>query len=239
MYIKFNEFLNEGADKEANKYNYLIDYTYVKADSNYEFVRQTVDTAIEKNFYAICVLPKYLSYAKGLLKDANIKLVTIIDFPDGDSKLIDKIKEVNDAVSDDVDEVDYVIDYKSVKNLTKDSTEEDIQQVYDDIEKEIKEASYECHKNGVILKAVIETGILTYDEIKQVVEACVSGGVDYIMTSTGMNGNGAELDKVKFLRTILPDYIKIKVSGGIRNLEDIKKFLKYIDRIGTSVDRFN
>ena len=234
MYIKFKDFINEGKENEADKYNYLIDYTYVKSDSNYEFVRQTVDTAIEKNYYSICVLPKYLSYAKGLLKDTKIKLVTIIDFPHGDSKLIDKIKEVNDSVSDDVDEVDYVINYKSIKKLTKDSTEEDIQSVYDNIEEEIREASYECHKNGVILKAVIETGILTYDEIKRVSEACVNGGIDYIMTSTGMNGNGAELDKVKFLRTILPDYVKIKVSGGIRNVEDIKKFLQYVDRIGTS-----
>lgn len=232
--LKYNDFIKEGKENESSKYNYLIDFTYIKNDSNYEFVKQTIDTAIDNKYYSVCVLPKYLSYAKGLLKDSDIKLCTIVDFPNGDSKLIDKIKEVNNAISDDVDEIDYVINFQTIKKLTKDSTEEEINDVYDKIEKEVREASAECHKNGVQLKTIIESGILTYDEIKKVTEACVNGGCDYIMTSTGANGNGAELDKVKFLRTILPEWIKIKVSGGIRNITDVHKFLQFCDRIGTS-----
>lgn len=231
MITKFTEYIKEN----KNLYNNIIDYTYLKPNSTYELINNVVDTAIENKYYAICILPKWVSYAKGLIEESKLKIVSVCDFPNGDSKLLDKLKEVNNIISDGADEIDIVANYKLLKKIKPLTPNEDKEKIYKLLEEELKEISYLCHKNGIVLKVIIETGLLTYDEIKLMCEYCINAGVDYIKTSTGVNGTGAELDKVKFIRKMIPDWMKIKASGGIRTIEDVKKFLPYVDRIGTSV----
>lgn len=251
MIIHYLDFLNENKNES---YNDIIDYTYLKEDISVDKIKEICDTAIEHKFHSVCVPPDYVSKAYGFLDDSDVKISTVINYPEGDGKIEKMIKEVNDVISSGADEIDFVMDYKELKETTtlediikskthKGEMDEEeikeendkIQAKYDKIEGGINDIGNVCHKNGVVFKVIIETSELTYSEIKKACELCIRGGADFIMTSTGKASKGAELEKVKYLRRVTPDYIKIKASGGIRTMETAKKFYKFVDRIGTSV----
>jgi deoxyribose-phosphate aldolase len=253
MIKKYKNFLNEEADKNISKYNNMIDFTYLKNDTSVDKIKEICDIAQENNFYSVCVDPKYVSDAYGFLEDEKIRICTVINFPDGQNKSEQNIKDVTTAISDGVDEIDFVLNYKTLKEATvledilkskindKNSSKEEIKEEqedldnkYDKIEKSLLDVADICHRNSIIFKVIIESGMLTIQEIKKACEICDRGGADFVMTSTGTKEIGAEVDKVKYMRKILPEYIKIKVSGGIRNVKDIEKFYDYADRFGTS-----
>jgi deoxyribose-phosphate aldolase len=76
---------------------------------------------------------------------------------------------------------------------------------------------------------------LNLEQIKKACEICSRNGADFIMTSTGTKNNSLEFDKVEYIRNNIPEYMKIKIAGGIRTLQDVEKYYKLIDRVGTSV----
>ena len=125
-------------------------------------------------------------------------------------------------------EVDVVINYNLIKKPEE----------HEDLEKEIREISEYCHKEGIIFKAIIEIGALNFQQMEEICNMCIDGNADFVMTSTGKlkNDNSFEekLEKVIKMRKILPDSIGIKFSGGIRSLSQIKELSPFIDRVGTS-----
>jgi len=257
MVYNYQEFLKENSeekDKGGNKYSDIIDFTFLKDNTTLDKVKEMCQIAQDNKYYSVCVMPKYVSDAYGFLENDDVKIVTVINFPDGKNKSEMNIKDTSDAISDGVDEIDFVIDYTEIKEATVleeilnskvnskelDKNEikeeqEEIDNKYEKIESKIRDVSSICHRNGIVLKVVLETGELTMEQIKKACEICDRAGVDFVMTSTGMKEKGAELDKVAYMRKVLPEYIKIKVSGGIRSIQDVEKYYKYIDRVGTSV----
>lgn len=248
---------NEKIDKKdtnLTKYSDIITFTYLKPDSTVDRIKEICKTAEENNFYAVCVNPDFVSDAYGFLEENDVKICTVINYPKGNNKNEQNIKDVTKAISEGTDEIAFVIDYKEIKDVSVledmlkshlndkeydkseiDSEKEDIQNKYNNVEKKIQNVTEICHKNSINIKVIIESGELSYEQIKKVCEICDRCGVDYIMTSTGTTQIGAELDKVKYIRKILPDYMKIEVSGGIRSIQDAEKFYPYVDRISTSV----
>jgi len=232
---KFNDLIFENKQRN-NKYNKIIDFTYLKNDVTVDKIKEVCEIAKKYNFYSVCVKPEYVSYSKQFLMDSDIKVVTVISFPKGNDKTKDKISQIEDSIIYGVDEIDMVMDYKLLKSLSKITDSEKYEQKINIIKNELFSVARLCHGiNSVILKIIIETGDLTLEQIKLSCDICVETGVDYVMTSTGLSKNGAEESKVRFMRKILPDSIKIKASGGIRTLNDIEKFVNNgADRIGTS-----
>lgn len=229
-YTKFLKILESSS--EASKYNNVIDYTYLNQHCTIDNVIEVCQTAQKHNFYAVCILPEFVSVAKSQLEDTDIKVVTVINFPSGKDKPIENYKNCNTALVDGADEIDYVLNWQKLKNIKdRDDTESD---EYKEISEDVREIVQACHSEGKVCKVIIETGELTYDEIKLACQIIMEVGADYIMTSTGYAKEGANIDKVKFLRSILRPEYKICASGGIKNIEDIKKFINYVDRIGTS-----
>ena len=237
MIKKFNNFINENKNNNS-KFNQIIDYTYLKMDANVDRIKQICNEAKEFGFYSVCIKPDYVSYAKEFLKGSNVKVVTVISFPGGTDKTIDKIKETERAIIDGADEIDMVMNYKLLKKATNLSDDEKKNSKLDIIRNEISKIARLCHGiNSAILKVIIESGELTLEQTKLACEICVEAGADFVKTSTGFAKKGAEEDKVKFMRKILPDSVKIKASGGIRTLEDIQRFVKAgADRVGTSAN---
>lgn len=234
MLNKYINYLNENLSNRD--YNRVIDYTYLRPDANIDIIRQICKDAKQFNFYSVCIMPEFITYAKEFLKDTNIKICTVISFPNGTDKPNEKYKNVENSIINGADEIDMVMNYRLLKKSLKIEDEEKRNIKLDMIRKEISDISRLCHGiNSVILKIIIESGELTLEQIKTACDICVEAGVDYIKTSTGFAKTGAEEDKVKFMRKLLPDSVKIKASGGIRTLDDIKKFIKAgADRIGTS-----
>jgi len=235
---KFRELLVESSQRY--KYNRIIDYTYLNSDISIDKIKEICSEAKKYNFYSVCVKPEYITYVNQFLKDTEIKTCTVISFPKGIDKTKTKVSDIEESIINGVDEVDVVMNFKLLKKVSNMVDKEKYDQNIEIIKQELSTISRMCHSiNSVILKVIIETGELTLEQIKLSCDICVECGVDYIMTSTGMMKKGAEIDKVRFMRKILPDSIKLKASGGIRTIEDISNFVKVgADRVGTSVNPY-
>lgn len=245
MIKKFSKLLIENINNfhptsnnktNLSKYNKIIDYTFLREDSNIDNIENVCKEAKENSFYSVCIRPQFVSYAYNFLDDSDIKTCTVISFPNGTDKTQDKVTETQKAISNGADEIDMVMNWKLLKKWSLESDLEIKKDIEEKLYIDIRKISDICHgSNSVILKVIIESGELTMDEIKKACDLCVKAGSDYVKTSTGYATRGAEIDKVKFMRSILPDYVKIKASGGIRTFQDIQNFvLAGADRIGTS-----
>lgn len=149
-------------------------------------------------------------------------------------RLDKKLTEAIDLISNGVDEIDMAINIKEFKEIHRKEDEEK-EMEYVKLIGDLKPIADECHKSGVVLKLIVETGMLSMEELIDMGNIIQKSGIDYVQTSTGMNGEGAEISKIKELRRLLPDYVKIKAAGGIRTIADANKLFPYVDRIGTSV----
>ena len=220
---------------QLSKFAKMIDYTFIREDATKENLNEVIEIVKANNFYSIVVNPEFTDYIAYDLDGTTIKVVTTLDFPDGDSKDREKLSMAIEAISDGTDEIDMVMWYQGIKDATLEEDEDTKQSLYDQVGNDIKAIATECHKNAIILKVIIETGVLTLEELVKACQIAANAGADYIQTSTGTKEIGAELSKVKEIRRVLPDYIKIKVAGGLRSLQQLDEYYPYVDRFGISV----
>ena len=205
--------------------NRHIEHTLLKQDAGQDDFEKLFEEAKEHDFLGVCINPAYVKKAKEALKDTNTKVVTVIGFPLGANKTEVKAFETSCAVADGADEVDMVINVTELKDKDYDYVREDI--------KAVKIAAKEAP-----LKVILETDLLTKDEIKKACEICVEAKADFVKTSTGFvkNGVGAKAEDVKLMyETVSPYGLKVKASGGIRDKETALKMIEAgAERLGTS-----
>ena len=205
-----------------NKY---IEHTLLKQDAvKADFVK-LFNEAKEHKFLGVCINPSYVKFAKDYLKGTDVKIVTVIGFPLGANTTETKIFETINDVRDGADEIDMVINVTKVKERDTDFLVEEI--------KMIKSA---C--GGHNLKVIIETDLLTHDDIIYACECAVKGGADFVKTSTGFvkNGVGAKTEDVELMFNTVKDAgLQVKASGGIRDKEAALAMIKAgAVRLGTS-----
>ena len=207
---------------ELNKY---IEHTLLKQDATREEIKKLLDEAKKYKFLGVCVNPCNVAFAREYLKDTDIKIVTVIGFPLGQSTTEIKILETIDAVKNGADEIDMVINGGKLKD--KD---------YGYIVDEISKIKFACQ--GKNLKVILETDLLTQEEIKTACELCIKGGANLVKTSTGFvkNGVGAKAEDVKLMfETVKDAGLQVKASGGIRDKEAALKMIEAgAVRLGTS-----
>lgn len=210
---------------ELNKY---IEHTLLKQDATKDEVVKLLKEACEYKFLGVCVNPCNVSLAKQYLKDTGnneVKVVTVIGFPLGQSTTESKILETIDAVKNGAEEIDMVINCGKLKDGD-----------YDYITEEISKIKAACQNHN--LKVILETDLLTKDEIKTACELCIKGGADFVKTSTGFvkNGVGAKAEDVKLMyETVKAAGLQVKASGGIRDREAAIKMIEAgASRLGTS-----
>ena len=223
------------SNSTISKINKIVDYTSIKPGLLKENIKGIVDDAVLNNYYGICVNPEFVDYVVYQLEDKKIKVISTLDFPDGKMNSNDRLSEVIKVISDGADEIDLSIDIEEFKKSYLVKEEDKKNSDYLTIEDDIKQISDECHKNGVVLKVILETGILSYDELKDLCRIVSKANVDFVQTSSGMKEIGYEIDKVKELRRLLPDHIKLKASGGVRTIQQANELYPFVDRIGTSI----
>ncbi len=207
---------------ELNKY---IEHTLLRQDAAREEVQKLLDEAKQYKFFGVCVNPCNVKFAKEYLKNTDVKIVTVIGFPLGQSTTEVKILETVDAIKNGADEIDMVINGGKLKDKE-----------YDYIIEEISKIKTACQ--GHNLKVIIETDLLTKEEIKLACELCIKGGADFVKTSTGFvkNGVGARAEDVKLMYdTVKTAGLRVKASGGIRDKETAIKMIESgAVRLGTS-----
>ena len=208
--------------ENLNKY---IEHTLLKQDAKKADLIKLFDEAKENKFLGVCINPCYVKLAKDYLKDTDVKVVTVIGFPLGANTTETKIFETIQAVKDGADEIDMVINVTKVKD-------KETEYIVDEI-KLIKSA---C--GGHNLKVIIETDLLTKDEIVYACECAIKGGADFVKTSTGFvkNGVGAKAEDVKLMYdTVKNAGLQVKASGGIRDKQAAISMIEAgAVRLGTS-----
>ncbi|MEZ5058042.1 MAG: deoxyribose-phosphate aldolase [Saprospiraceae bacterium] len=201
----------------------LIDHTILKPDCSLKEVQALCKEAANHGFAAVCVPPFYVRESKNYLSDSEVKVATVIGFPMGYSGTAAKVEEIKRAIDDGADELDVVVNICAIKSNNWNYVKNDIDSV-----------TRACHLKGKVIKLIIETSLLSENEIEKVCKVCIDSGVNFVKTSTGFQG-GATAEAVSLLRKILPESIKIKASGGIRTKEDAEKMISCgAERIGTS-----
>ncbi len=202
----------------------VIDHTILRPDCTPEDIQILCQEAKKYSFVAVCVPPYFVKNAVRILDESTVKVATVVGFPMGYACTPAKVEEVKRAVEEGADEVDVVVNICAVKNKH-----------WSYVKNDIDSMAMATHSRGKIVKVILETGLLTEEEIKQLCEICNQVGVNFVKTSTGMNGEGATIKAVQFLREHLDDNIKIKASGGIRDKAATERFIEAgASRIGTS-----
>ena len=204
-------------------YNKLIDYTILKADTTREGVQKVLDEALQHDYASVCINPYWVPLAADVLKNSDVKVCTVIGFPLGANTTNTKVFETKDAIANGAEEVDMVINIGELKAGQ-----------YDIVQKDIK-AVVEAAKGKALVKVIIETCLLTKEEIEIVSKIVKEAGADFIKTSTGFSTGGATVEDVALMRKHVGEQVGVKASGGVRTKELIEAMVEAgANRIGTS-----
>ena len=204
---------------EINKY---IDHTNLNNTATLKDIEKLCNEAIKYKFASVCVYPYYVTLAHNLLKKSNVDVCTVIGFPSGMSTTDTKVFEAINAVENGADEIDMVINISALKNKDYDYVKNEIEEIRDAID-------------GKLLKVIIETCLLTKEEIIKMTEICNETFVNFIKTSTGFSDYGARVENVELINKYKNDVLEIKASGGIRSFETASDMINAgATRLGTS-----
>ncbi len=204
--------------------NSYIDHTILKPTTTTAEVEKVCSEAIQYQFAAVCIPPLFVTKAINFVKDSQVKVATVIGFPFGYCAIEAKVAEIVLAMVDGADELDMVINISAIKNND-----------WNFIANEINTIMPIVKSKNKIIKVIIESGILTDDEIIKCCDIYGMAGVDYVKTSTGYAEKGASIHAVKLIRAHLADAVKIKASGGIKSYAFARELIDAgADRIGCS-----
>lgn len=208
---------------EINNLNKYIDHTLLKPDAKESDITILINEAIKYDFMSVCINPCYVNFAAQKLKNTDVKVCTVIGFPLGANSTKTKVYETVQAISDGAQEIDMVINISALKSNK-----------HDLVLQEIKEIRKVC-TSGVILKVIIETGLLTREEKITACKLVSEAKADFIKTSTGFANSGATIEDVILMKENISDSVLIKASGGVKNKEQAINMIKAgAARIGTS-----
>lgn len=204
--------------------NTYIDHTILKPVTLVKEIEQLCHEAKQYHFAAVCIPPPFVPMAKQLLQNSDIKIATVIGFPFGYSAIEAKIAELLLAIADGADELDIVANLLAIKNAD-----------WQYLANEINHIMPIAKQKQKTVKIIIESGVLTDDEIIKCCHLYAPAGIDFLKTSTGYAEKGATVHAVQLIRKNLPADVQIKASGGIRNYAFAKELIDAgASRIGCS-----
>ena len=197
------------------------DHTLLKTTATLEEIKALCDEGIKYGTASVCIPPSYVKEAKKYVGE-RLKICTVIGFPNGYNTAEVKCFETENAIKNGADEIDTVINVGDLKNKN-----------YEKILSELKSLKDICKDK--ILKVIIETCLLTDEEIIKMCRIVSESGADYIKTSTGFSKEGATREAVRLMRENVGKNVKVKAAGGISTLKDAEDFIILgADRLGTS-----
>jgi len=198
-----------------------VDHTLLRQTATWEEIRQICDDAVKYQTASVCIPPSYVKEASEYVK-GEMKVCTVIGFPNGYMTTKTKEFETKDAIANGASEIDMVINIGWLKDKR-----------YDLIEEEIRTLKTACGEK--ILKVIIETCLLTDEEKVKMCQIVTEAGADYIKTSTGFSKAGATFADIELFAKHIGADVKMKAAGGISSMDDAEKFLELgAERLGTS-----
>lgn len=201
-----------------------FDHTQLSPGATRQDIITLCEEAKEFNFYAVCVASSYVSLAVQELQNSHIAIASVIGFPLGNCLTETKVQEAEAALKLGAKEIDMVINLGALKENRLDYAKEDIAAVVS-----------VCKKHNGILKVIIESHLLSDEEIQLACALALEAGADFAKTSTGFSNGGASTKAVSLMKSCVKGNAFIKASGGIRTLETALAMIKAgADRIGAS-----
>ena len=207
--------------KPLNKY---FDHTLLKPEATNEQIDKLCEEAREYDFYSVCVNTCYVSRCYDSLKDTDVKVAAVVGFPLGACTTQSKVFETREAFMDGASEVDMVLNVGKFRSGDNDYIRDDIRAVAE-----------AAHGFGGIVKVILETCLLTDEEIEEACKLSMEAGADFVKTSTGFSTGGATAEHVALMKKTIGDHLMVKASGGIRDYDQCMKMIEAgADRIGAS-----
>lgn len=202
----------------------LLDHTLLRPDCTEAEVVQLCQEARIHGFASACVPPCYVPLAARELSGAGVAVCTVIGFPLGYNSPRVKFREAEIALAEGATELDVVLNVSALKSGQ-----------YDAVRAEIEDLTDLAEVRDALLKVIIETALLTEEEMETAARLCAEAGAHFVKTSTGFASRGASVADVVLLRRALPPHVHIKASGGIRTRAQALALLAAgADRLGTS-----
>ncbi len=201
----------------------MVDHTLLKADAGQAAIIKLAEEAKEYGFASVCVNPVWVETAARILQGTSVKVCTVIGFPLGASAPEVKAFEAAHAIKQGAGEVDMVINIGALKDGNDALVEADIAEV-------VQAAS-----GKALVKVIIETCLLTEEEIVRACKLSMAAGADFVKTSTGFSTGGATVEAVALMRQTVGPEVGVKASGGVRTLADAQAMIQAgATRLGTS-----
>jgi len=193
----------------ANDIAAMIDLSCVRTTSNKADIEEMVEAARKYGFGQVSVLQCFLPYTKQLLANtANIRVIGNVSFPSGSDSTTVKVFQAKEMVEAGCDEIDMVINVGKLRSGEVKEVEDDVRAVVETVD-------------ALPVKVIIEIMYLTRAEVEQACNICVRAGAAFVKTGSGWANRGTTLKDVRLVKAIVGDRIKIKASGGIRDLEGL------------------
>ena len=201
-----------------------IDHTLLKAEATEDDIRKLCAEARQHKFFAVCVNSCYVALAKKELAGTDVKIASVIGFPLGAAHTAAKASETAIAVSEGADEIDMVLAIGALREGRREYVCEDIRQVVET-----------AAKGGATVKVILETCLLTDEQIVDACRLSKEAGAAFVKTSTGFSTAGATTHHVRLMRETVGDAMQVKASGGIRDKATALAMIDAgADRIGAS-----
>jgi len=201
---------------------HTIDHTLLAPEATTEQIDNLCDEARHYEFYSVCILPRWIEHAKKRLGGSKVKVVTVISFPHGNDLSTSKALASQQAKNAGADEIDMVMNLDWAKSGNWPAVESDIAQVV----KAVKPTP---------VKVILETCLLSQDQIQEACQAAVRAGAKFVKTSTGFSKGGATIEAVQLMKSSIPPTMEVKASGGIRDLPTALAMIQAgATRLGTS-----
>jgi deoxyribose-phosphate aldolase len=215
-----------------------IDHTLLRPEAPLGEYTQLVRDAIRLKFHSVCVSSFHTPLVSNLLHsyihtdmNTHVAVATTIGFPHGISNIESKVAEMKQAFNDGATEFDFVINLSAVRTS-------DWKRVKDEFVA-LRNAIPDHPSFHPILKCILETGLLSDEEIKRACDIIVANKIDFCKTSTGFLAKLEPKQTARYVK-LMSDQVKgstvrVKASGGIKTLSDCLLMIEAgASRIGTS-----
>jgi len=181
-----------------------IDHTNLKPEATFQDINQLCNEAIEHGFHSICVNPHWISVISKKLENSPVKICTVIGFPLGNNLTATKVFEAKQALDLGADEFDMVMNIGAAKEAQWNFVHDEIQAIVETVQ-------------GKCVKVILETCLLTKEEIIIACQTCEKAGTHFVKTSTGFNKEGATIENITIMKNAISTSMGLKAAGGIKD----------------------
>ena len=210
--------------KSARPFNKYFDHTLLKPEAVPAQIDRLCEEARQHDFYSVCVNTCYVARCADNLKGTDVKIAAVVGFPLGACTSATKAFEAQEACKDGASEIDMVLNVGMFKDGNYDYIRDDIYAV-------VEAADVYNAK----VKVILETCLLSPEEIEEACRLAKDAGAHFVKTSTGFNSGGAKTEDVALMKKTVGDDLGVKASGGIRDYETAAAMIEAgADRIGAS-----